>query len=178
MGTPLLRLTPSPGDTPTAFIWSDDLGNAAEVRFADSVVRFSRDDCKQEQHAEPTCHAMMRYVSTGRPSVLPPDVLACYLSHKPPSLSDLKELAGNGRLYTTGDGIVLLVRNPTLPPIRPDKPNSVGRAACLLNDEPVRSYVPMLMRPWIMQACHSTAFVTLAPRACCACWSGFIGGLS
>ena len=26
-----------------------------------------------------------------------------------------------------------------------------------MNDEPIRIYVPQLMRPWIMQACHSTA---------------------
>ena len=34
-------------------------------------------DWKREQHAEPTCHVMMRYISIGRPSVLPPDFLAC-----------------------------------------------------------------------------------------------------
>ena len=33
----------------------------------------------------------------------------------------------------------------------------VRKVACLLNDEPVRIYDPLLMRPWIMQACHSTA---------------------
>ena len=53
--------------------------------------------------------------------------------------------------------LVLLVRNPTLPPTKSDKSNSVGRAACLLNHEPGRIYVPLLMCPWIMQACHSTA---------------------
>ena len=90
---------------------------------------------------------MMGYVSIGWPSVLPPDVLACYLSYKGPSLSGIKELAGKGRLHTTDDDIVLLVRNPTLPPKRPHKPNSMGRDACLLNDEPVRIYVPLLMRP-------------------------------
>ena len=90
---------------------------------------------------------MMRYVSIGRQSVLPSDVFACYLSNKRPSLSDIKELASKGRLHTTDDDMVLLVRNPTLPPTRPAKPNSVGRAACLLNDEPVRIYVPLLMRP-------------------------------
>ena len=100
---------------------------------------------------------MMRYVSIGRPAVLPLDLLACYPSHKHPSLSHIKELADKGRLHTTDDDIVLFVRNPTLPPIRSEKPNSVGRAACLLNDEPVRIYDPMLMRPWIMRACHSTA---------------------
>ena len=120
MRTPLLRLTPSPSDTPTASTRSDALGNAAKLRFADSVVRSSHDGWKREQHAEPTCHAMMRYVSIGRPSVLPPDVLACYLSHKRPSLSDLKEVAGKGRLHTTDDDIVLIVRNPTLPPTRSD----------------------------------------------------------
>ena len=153
MGTPLLRLPPSPGDTPTAYTRSDALGNAAELRFADSAARYSHDDWKREQHAEPTCHSMMSYVSIGQPSVLPPDVLACYPSHKRPSLSDIKELAGD----TTDDDIVLLVRNPTLPPTRSDKPNPVGRAACLLNDELVRIYALLLMRPRIMQACHSTA---------------------
>ena len=99
----------------------------------------------------------MRYVSIGRPSVLPPDFLACNLSHKRPSLSDIKERAGKGRLHTTNDDIVLLVRNPTtLPPTRSDKPNSVGRVAGLLNDELVCIYLLLLMRPWIKRACHST----------------------
>ena len=53
--------------------------------------------------------------------------------------------------------LVVFVRNPTPPPTMSDKPNFVGRAACLVNDEPVRIYVPLLMRPWIMQACHLTA---------------------
>ena len=97
----------------------------------------------------------MRYIPIGRPSALPPDFLACYPSHKRPSLSDIQELAGKGRLHSTDDDIILLVRNPTLPPTRSDKPNSVGRVACLLNDEPVCIYVPLLMCPWIMQACHS-----------------------
>ena len=155
MGTSLGRLTPSPGDTPTAHTRSDALGDAAELWFADSVARSSYAYWKREQHAEPTCHAMTRYVPIGRPSVLPPDVWACYPSHKRPFLSDIKELAGKGRLHTTDDNIVILVRDPTLPPTRSD--NSVGRAACLLNDEPVRIYVPLLIRPWIIQACHSTA---------------------
>ena len=96
----------------------------------------------------------MRYIAICRPSALPPDFLSCYPSHQRPSLSDIQELAGKGRSHTTDDDIVLLVRNPTPPP-PPDEPSSVGRAACLLNDEPIRIYVPLIMRPWIMQACHS-----------------------
>ena len=98
----------------------------------------------------------MRYITIGRAPALPPDFLSCYPSHQRPSLSDIQELAIKGRLHTTDYDIVLLVRNPTPPP-SPDAPSSVGRAACLLNAEPVRIYVSLLMRPWIMQACHSTA---------------------
>ena len=156
LGTPLLRLTPSPGDTPTAPTRWDALHDAAELRFADSVARYSHADWKREQNAEPTCNATIRYISIGRPSALPPEFLACYPSHKRPSLLDIQELTGKGRLRKTDDDIVLLVRNPTLPPTKSDKPNSVGRAACLLNDEPVCIYVPLLMRLWIMQAGHST----------------------
>ena len=93
-----------------------------------------------------------------RPAVgLPVDVLWCYPSHNRPSLSDIQELAGKGRLHTINDGIVLLVRNPTPPLTTSADPSSVGRAACLLNVEPICIYIPLLMRPWIMQACHSTA---------------------
>ena len=92
MGIPLLRLTPSSGDMPTAPTGSDALGDAAELRLADSVARYSHTDWNREQHAGPTYYAAMLYISTGRPSVLPPDVLACYPSHKRPSLSDIQEL--------------------------------------------------------------------------------------
>ena len=126
MGTPLLRLTPSPGETTTAPKRSDALRDAAELWFADSVARYSHADWKREQHAEPTCHAAMRDISIDRPSVLPPDFLARYPSHKRPFLSDIQELAGKGRLHTTDDNIVLLVRNPTPTTARSDKPNSVG----------------------------------------------------
>ena len=129
---------PCPGDTPTAHIRSDALGDPAELRFADSVARYSHANWKREQHAKPTYNAIMHYVSVGQPSVLPPDVLACCLLYKRLFLSDIQELAGKGRIQTDDDDIVLLVRNPTLPPPRSDKPNSVGRAACLLNGEPVR----------------------------------------
>ena len=44
MRTPLLRLTSSPGDTPTAQKRSDALGEAAELRFSDSVARYSHDN--------------------------------------------------------------------------------------------------------------------------------------
>ena len=134
MGTPLLRLPPPPGDTPTAPTKLDALGDAAELQFADSVARYSHTAWEREQQAEPTCHAAMRYIPIGRPSALQPDFLSCYPSHKLPPLSGIQELAGEGRLHTTDDDIVLLVRNPTPPPTTPDEHSPMGRAACLLND--------------------------------------------
>ena len=59
-------------------------------------------------------------------------------------------------MRTTDAGIVLLVRQPPLP-LGSDTQYPVDRAACLLNDEPIRIYVPLHMRPWVVQACHSSA---------------------
>ena len=70
-------------------------------------------------------------------SALPADFLSCHPSHKRPSLSDIQELAVKERLHTTDDDIVLLARNPTPPLTTSAEPSSVGRAACLLNDEPI-----------------------------------------
>ena len=125
----------------------DALGDAPELQFDDSVARYSRADWAREQQAEPTYHAAMRYITIGRPSALPAEFLSCYPSHKRPSLSDIQELAGKGRLRTTDDDIVLLVWNPTPPLTTSAEPSSVGRAACLLNGEPVGIYVLLLMRP-------------------------------
>ena len=74
-----------------------------------------------------------------------------------------------GPLHTNDDDIVLLVRNTTLPPTRSDKPKTVGRAACLHNDEPVRIYVPRLMRLGSCALVPRRLLVTLAPRSRCAC---------
>ena len=123
---------------------------------SESPPRGIRTDWAREQQAEPVCHAAMRYIALGRPPALPDDFLSCFPSHQRPSFSEIEELAGKGRFHTTDDGTVLLVRQPTPQP-RPDSQRPVGRAACLLNDEPILLYVLLLMRPWVVQAFHSTA---------------------
>ena len=76
------------------------------------------------------------------------------MTHKRPPLSEVRSLAEKGRLYTDDDGILPLVLKLTPPdPVCPDNPG--GLAARFLHDEPTRIYVPLLMRPWIMQACHA-----------------------
>ena len=88
----------------------------------------------------------------------------------------MRSLAEKGRLYTDDDAL-LLVRKFTPPALAcPDKPG--GRAARLLDDEPTRIYVPLLMRPWIMQAyhaiasCHLGVARTLSMLECFYRWSG------
>ena len=70
--------------------------------------------------------------------------------------SEIQKPTDKGRLHTTDAGIVLLVRKLT-PPRPSDSSRPVGRAACLLNVDPVRLYVPLCTRLWVMQACHLTA---------------------
>lgn len=151
---PSCDVRPPVEDLPTAPTEVDVLCGAAELHFVGSVARHSHADLKREQQAEPTCHVAIRYIILGRPSALPHDYLLCHPSHQRPSLSDVQELARKGGLHTLDDDIVLLVGN--LPPPR-GSPNSVGRAACLLNNEPLRIFAPLLLRPCTIRACHSTA---------------------
>lgn len=84
-----------------------------------------------------------------------------------PSFSEVQKLAGKGRLHTTDDGIVLLARKPTPPPPSSSQ-RPARRAACWLNHEPVRVYVPLLMRPWVMQRTHARLpFYGFLSRALC-----------
>ena len=54
------------------------------------------------------------------------------------------------------DNRKLLVRRPTREPA--SRPNSKpGRYERLLGDEPVRVYVPLMLRPWVMDSTHKEA---------------------
>ena len=134
----------------------DALGAAAESQFGESTERYSDADWAREQQAEPACHGAMRYITLYRPPALPDDILPYFPSHQRPYLSEIHQLAGKGRLHATHGDTILLVRQPTPQPA-PDSQRPVGRGACLLNVEPLRFYVSLVMRPWVMQACYSTA---------------------
>ena len=98
------------------------------------------------------------------------------LANSPP-LSEVRSLADKTCLYTDDDGILLLVLNLTSPaPVCPDQPG--GREAYLLDDEPTRIYVPLFMRPWVKQACHSNASCHFGVARTLSILEGFIGGLA
>ena len=106
----------------------------------------------REQRAEPACDAAIRYFLLGSPSVLPGDFIS---SHNRLPLSEIRSIADKGRLNRDDDGTLPFERkSPHAPAAGPGTPS--GRAA-RVNDEPTRIYVPLLLRPWIMQACHAHA---------------------
>ena len=118
LGIPLLGLS-TPSESPSAPSADlDALGAAAELHFGDSAARYSHADWERGQRAEPTCYAALRYILLGRPLALPTEVSSRFPSHQRPPFLEIQELAGKGRLHTTDEDIVLLVRiqpRPTIP---------------------------------------------------------------
>ena len=101
----------------------------------------------------------MAYVDRGCPSPFPLEVLRetvdSFGVRPTPTRNEVLELASKVALVqmTTdgGDTVPLLVRKSTRRNNR-----STGRVASLLNDEPVRIFVPILLRPLVLQHCHSS----------------------
>ena len=63
---------------------------------------------------------------------------------------------GPGEVWRVLDQCELLVRRPTREPVpRPNR--KPGRYERLLGDEPVRVYVPLMLRPWVMDSTHKEA---------------------
>ena len=159
MGTHFLRL-PLPTDAPPVTTTDlDAVGAANEFQFGDPAACYSHADWAREQQAGPACNAAMRHMGLGRPEDLPAEFPSGSPSHQRPlPFRRFRSYSySKGRLHTTTDaGSVLLVRQPS-PLLVPSTQRPVGRSACLLNDEPIRIFVPLLMRPWVVQACQSTA---------------------
>jgi len=82
--------------------------------------------------------------------------LSYSISQTAPSVSGCCSLADKGRLRRDNDRTLPLARKST-PTSVDGLVTSSGRAAHLVNGESsTQIYVPLLMRPWIMQACHAT----------------------
>ena len=65
-------------------------------------------------------------------------------------LSKTHTLAAKACLHTTDGGIALLVHR-----LLPPSPHPNDRETP--NDLPLRVYVPMLMRPWVLHTCNTTS---------------------
>ena len=99
------------------------------------------------------CHPALHTTRSPRP---PPRSLCDHLLlHKRPEIADITDLAAKGRLLRGDDDTILLVRKQITTDSTPDGHDSHRRRHPF--DDPVRIYVPLLVRPRIMHACHAEA---------------------
>ena len=128
---------------------------APQPNSSQTLCCYSHRDWDKTPRADPLCDATRRYIQLGRPDP-PPRSLCDHLpSHTRPEIADITDFAAKGRLLEGDDDTILLVRKPITTDSTPDGHNSRRRR--LPFDDPVRIYVPLLARPWIMHACHAEA---------------------
>ena len=140
---PLLPTAPDPNVQATA------------AHLSNTLLNYSHSDWEHAQREDPLCDATRRYLQLGCPQHRLTSLCDHISSHRRPASTDILDLAAKGRLIQGDHGTTLLVRNPaTVAPSPVDTPAHPGRPP--LND-PVRIYVPLLARPWIMHACHADA---------------------
>ena len=128
---------------------------AAAEQLSNTLLSYSRRDWDQAQRADPLCDATRRYIKLGCPS--PPPLSLCdhLPSHTRPEIADIVDLAAKGRLLQGDDDTTLLVRKPITATSAPDGHN--GRRIRHPFDDPIRIYVQLLARLWIMHACYVDA---------------------
>ena len=128
---------------------------AAAAHLSNTLLNYSHSDWEQAQRDDPLCDATRRYIQLGCPQHRLTSLCDHIPSHRRPASTDILDLAVKGRLIQGDYGTALFVRNPVTVASSPvDTPARLGR---LPFNDPVRIYVPLLARPWIMHACHADA---------------------
>ena len=124
---------------------------AAAAHLSNTLLNYRHSDWEQAQREDPLCDATRRYVQLGCPQPLLTSLCDHIPSHQRPDPADILDLAAKGRLIQGDHDTVLLVRDPVVVASRPDGPPAHPRRPPF--NDPVRIYVPLLARPWIMHAC-------------------------
>ena len=128
---------------------------AAAAHLSNTLLNYSHSNWEQAQREDPLCDATRRYIQLGCPQPLPASLCDHIPSHQRPDPADILDLAAKGRLTQGDHDTILLVRGPAAVAPRPDGPLAHLRRPPF--NDPVRIYVPLLARPWIMYACHADA---------------------
>ena len=152
---PDLQSDPPPPTAPLHPTVPDLDVQAAAAHLSNTLLNYSHSDWEQSQREDPLCDATHRYIQLGCPQPLPTSLCDHIPSHQRPDPADILDLAAKGRLIQGDHDTILLVRGPAAEASRPD-----GHPARLRRppfNDPVRIYVPLLARPWIMHACHADA---------------------
>lgn len=124
------------------------------ANFKKSLKLSSHRDWAREQMVEPASRAAIACLTRNFPLPFPTSLLQPIGSFPAPSVDDVLGFLRNGMRFTNDDDVALQVRNPsTGSASRPGKPG--GRFARLLGEDPTCVYVPVLTRPWMLDACHA-----------------------
>ena len=150
-----LQSVPPPLSAPLHPTAPDPDVQAAAAHLSNTLLHYSHSDWEQAQRDDPLCDATRRYIQLGCPQHHLTSLCDHIPSHRRPASTDILDLAAKGRLIQGDYGTTLFVRNPVTAASSPvDTPARLGR---LLFNDPVRIYVPLLARPWIMHAYHADA---------------------
>ena len=128
---------------------------AAAAHLANTLLNYSHSDWEQAQCEDPLCDATRRYIQLGYPPHSLTSLCNHITSNQRPEPADILDLAAKGCLIQGNHDTILLVRNHIAVASSPDGPPARVRHAPF-NDS-VRTYVPLLARPWIMHVCHADA---------------------
>ena len=146
---------PPPPTAPLHPTLPDPDVEAAAVHLSNTLLNYGLSDWEKAQREDPLCDATRRYIQLGCPQPLPASLCDHIPSHQRPDPADILDLAAKGRLVQGDHDTILLVRGPA-----PAAPQPDGHPARLRRPpfhDSIRIYVPLLARPWIMQACHADA---------------------
>ena len=161
-----LQSVPPPLSAPLHPTASDPDVQTAAAHLSNTLLNYSHSDWEHPQREDPLCDATRRYIQLGCPQHCLISLCGHIPSHRRPASTDILDLAAKGRLIQGDHGTTLFVRNPvTVASSSVDTPARLGR---LPFNDPVRIYVPLLARPWIMHACHADAWVGM--EVCTKWW--------
>ena len=173
--TPDPQMNHSPPAAPPASQYTAP-GNdacAAAEQLSNTLLSYSHRNWDQAQRADPLCDVTRGYIQLGRPNP-PPRSLCDHLpSHTRSEYSDITDLAAKGRLLEGDDDTILLVRKPITAVSASHGHNSRRNQPPF--DDPVRIYVPLLARPWIITHATPMPLATSVSHAHSKCWNAPTG---
>ena len=143
----------------------EGLDSAAAIAFGNLLCEKKPIDWCEAHSRDPTARLVIKLL---RAKDKLEDIPADELKNRDIDPDEVRRLLGQCELTALPDhdNHKLLVRRPTREPVlRPNR--KPGRYERLLGDEPVRVYVPLMLRPWVMdrtqkEAVHLGEKVTLA----------------
>ena len=136
---------------------ADDKGldSAAAIAFGNLLCEKKPIDWCEAQSCDPTARLVIKLL---RAKDKQEDIPADELKNRDIDPEEVRRLLGQCELTALPDhdNRKLLVRRPTREPVpRPNR--KPGRYERLLGDEPVRVYVPLMLRPWVIDRTHKEA---------------------